>query len=83
MGFRPISARAVSPVAIANLIVLPLAPGCWRSESLPSEDPSRLTIQLRSAAFADGGLIPKKDLVRPAGRIGVSSGSTRSTLDLS
>jgi Raf kinase inhibitor-like YbhB/YbcL family protein len=36
-----------------------LTVGCWRGDSLPAEDPSRLTITLRSAAFSDGGLIPK------------------------
>jgi phosphatidylethanolamine-binding protein (PEBP) family uncharacterized protein len=50
---------AVSPVAIAGLVWLLSIPGCWRTDSLPAEDPSRLAIQLRSSAFAEGGMIPK------------------------
>ena len=53
------SARALSPVAVAGLVGILSIPGCWRSDALPAEDPSRLTIQLRSSAFADGGMIPK------------------------
>jgi Raf kinase inhibitor-like YbhB/YbcL family protein len=34
-------------------------PGCWRGDSLPAEDPSRLTMSLRSPAFSDGGMIPR------------------------
>ena len=34
-------------------------PGCWRTDSLPAEDPSRLTIQLRSPAFSDGAHDPQ------------------------
>ena len=53
------SARALSPVAVAGLVGILSIPGCWRSDALPADDPSRLTIQLRSSAFADGGVIPK------------------------
>ena len=42
-----------------GLLALLASTGCWRTESLPAEDPSRLTIQLRSPAFAEGGMIPK------------------------
>ena len=59
MHSRPGSARAVSLVAIAGLIWLLSTPGCWRTDALPADDPSRLTIQLWSSAFADGGTIPK------------------------
>jgi len=41
------------------LIALLATPGCWRTESLPADDPSRLTIQLSSPAFPEGGMIPK------------------------
>jgi len=33
-------------------------PGCGRGDSLPADDPGRLTIALRSPAFSDGGMIP-------------------------
>jgi Raf kinase inhibitor-like YbhB/YbcL family protein len=59
MHSRPASARAVSLVAIAGLIGLLSTPGCWRTDALPAEDPRRLTIRLRSSAFADGEMIPK------------------------
>jgi Raf kinase inhibitor-like YbhB/YbcL family protein len=32
--------------------------GCWQKEPPPAENPSLLTIQLSSSAFADGGMIP-------------------------
>jgi Raf kinase inhibitor-like YbhB/YbcL family protein len=59
MHSRPVSARAVSLVAIGGLVGLLSTPGCWLTDALPAEDPSRLTIQLRSSAFADGEMIPK------------------------
>jgi len=60
MRFAKAVARAAGPAAgIAGLLVLLASTGCGRTESLPAEDPSRLTIQLRSPAFADGGMIPK------------------------
>jgi Raf kinase inhibitor-like YbhB/YbcL family protein len=33
--------------------------GCHQQDPLPAEDPARRTIQLRSSAFADGGMIPR------------------------
>jgi Raf kinase inhibitor-like YbhB/YbcL family protein len=45
--------------AVAALLALTTA-GCWRGESTPAEDPSRLTIKLSSPAFTDGGMIPKE-----------------------
>ena len=33
--------------------------GCWRGDSLPAEDPGRMTIALHSPTFRDGELIPK------------------------
>jgi Raf kinase inhibitor-like YbhB/YbcL family protein len=33
--------------------------GCWRSEPESVDDPSRLTMTLRSTAFAEGAMIPK------------------------
>jgi Raf kinase inhibitor-like YbhB/YbcL family protein len=41
--------------------LIPLAAlGCGRGEPVPVDDPSRLTIRLRSPAYADGGAIPKE-----------------------
>jgi Raf kinase inhibitor-like YbhB/YbcL family protein len=34
--------------------------GCWRSELEPVDEPSRLTMTLRSPTFADGEMIPKE-----------------------
>jgi Raf kinase inhibitor-like YbhB/YbcL family protein len=34
--------------------------GCWRSEPEWIDDPSRVTMTLRSSAFADGEMIPKE-----------------------
>jgi Raf kinase inhibitor-like YbhB/YbcL family protein len=34
--------------------------GCWDSEPELTDDPSRLTMTLRSSAFADGEMIPKE-----------------------
>jgi Raf kinase inhibitor-like YbhB/YbcL family protein len=34
--------------------------GCWGAESPPGDDPSRLTILLRSPAFSDGAMIPNE-----------------------
>jgi Raf kinase inhibitor-like YbhB/YbcL family protein len=42
----------------AACLGLLVGPGCWRGESVPADDPSRLTITLRSPAFSDGGMIP-------------------------
>jgi Raf kinase inhibitor-like YbhB/YbcL family protein len=50
---------AIGPVAAACLGFLAV-PGCWRGASVPVDDPSRLTITLRSPAFSDGGMIPKE-----------------------
>jgi Raf kinase inhibitor-like YbhB/YbcL family protein len=51
------------PALAAHLILvldLLAAPGCWHGEPVPAEDPSRLTIALRSRAFSDGAMIPKE-----------------------
>jgi Raf kinase inhibitor-like YbhB/YbcL family protein len=44
---------------VAGLLGLFATFGCSREDPLPAEDPSRLTIQLHSPAFSDGGIIPK------------------------
>jgi hypothetical protein len=54
-----LSAHRLRAVAIAGLIQLLASAGCWHADSLPADDPGRLTITLRSSAFADGGSIPK------------------------
>jgi Raf kinase inhibitor-like YbhB/YbcL family protein len=60
MGFAQVFAHAVVlAIGITGLLVLLANPGCGRADSLPAEDPSRLTIQFRSSAFHDGGSIPK------------------------
>jgi Raf kinase inhibitor-like YbhB/YbcL family protein len=59
MRFRRVPVDTVSAAVIAGLLGLLASSGCWRTESLPAEDPGRLTIQLRSPAFADGGMIPR------------------------
>jgi Raf kinase inhibitor-like YbhB/YbcL family protein len=56
MGKSPTAFAAVA--AIGGLVLLAI-PGCWGGDPLPPEDPSRLTIKLRSPAFSDGGPIPK------------------------
>jgi Raf kinase inhibitor-like YbhB/YbcL family protein len=48
-----------SSLALAASLGL-LGAGCWRGASEPVEDPSKLTIALRSPAFTEGGLIPKE-----------------------
>jgi Raf kinase inhibitor-like YbhB/YbcL family protein len=61
MHVRLHPARAArTALRIISLFVLMATLGCRWSDSLPAEDPSRLTIQLRSPAFADGGMIPKR-----------------------
>jgi Raf kinase inhibitor-like YbhB/YbcL family protein len=35
-------------------------PGCGRSEPVPADDPSKLTIKLRSPVISEGGMIPAK-----------------------
>jgi Raf kinase inhibitor-like YbhB/YbcL family protein len=60
MSCAKVFARAAGPaVGITGLLMLLASAGCWRTDSLPAEDPGRLTIQLRSPAFAEGGMIPK------------------------
>jgi Raf kinase inhibitor-like YbhB/YbcL family protein len=51
--------RGPGHVAVVALVALTIT-GCWRGETTPAEDPSKLTIALRSPAFADGGMIPKE-----------------------
>ncbi len=46
-------------VVIACSLVMTVPPGCQRKDPLPAEDPARQIIQLRSSAFADGGMVPK------------------------
>ena len=59
-GNRPIRRwRDAVATGIAACLGVLTVPGCWRGDSLPAEDPSRLTIALRSPAFRDGAMIPK------------------------
>jgi len=46
-------------VAIAYLLAAIASAGCQGKDPLPAEDAARRTIQLRSPAFADGGMIPQ------------------------
>jgi Raf kinase inhibitor-like YbhB/YbcL family protein len=48
-----------SALTVAALLALASA-GCWRGGPEAVDDPSKLTITLRSPAFADGALIPKE-----------------------
>jgi Raf kinase inhibitor-like YbhB/YbcL family protein len=51
-------ARTVSVVIACSLAIV-VSAGCHGGDPLPAEDPARQTIQLRSAAFEVGGMIPK------------------------
>ena len=53
------ASRSVSVLPMLGLIGMALSPGCGRTESLPADDPSRLTIKLTSSAFTEGEMIPK------------------------
>jgi Raf kinase inhibitor-like YbhB/YbcL family protein len=46
--------------AIAVLFVAVVVQGCGRPETAPAEHPDRLTIELRSPEFAEGGDIPSR-----------------------
>jgi Raf kinase inhibitor-like YbhB/YbcL family protein len=59
MRFRAASVDVVAAAAIGVLAAVLACSGCGQPDSLPAEDPSRLTIQLRSPAFVEGGMIPK------------------------
>ncbi len=50
--------RTTSVLVVCSLAML-VSAGCQRKDPLPAEDPARQTIQLRSPAFAEGGMIPK------------------------
>ena len=60
MNLHTVVTRAELSVArIAILLIVSITAGCGRPDPLPSENPDRLTIRLRSPAFADGGTIPQ------------------------
>src|SRR5262249_50348631 len=44
---------------VSVLLAVLSTQGCGRTESLPPEDPGKLTVELSSSAFAEGGMIPK------------------------
>ena len=50
--------RSSSVILACSLATIVWA-GCRQKDALPAEDLARQTIQLRSPAFADGGMIPK------------------------
>jgi Raf kinase inhibitor-like YbhB/YbcL family protein len=59
MDLAALFSRGLSAVVTAaSLVILLVSPGCGRTDPLPAEDPNRLTIELRSSAFTDGGIIP-------------------------
>jgi Raf kinase inhibitor-like YbhB/YbcL family protein len=51
---------AIASGIAAGFVFFLAVSGCWRRDSLPADDPSRLTISLRSPAFSEGGMIPKE-----------------------
>ncbi len=60
MNFRNVWARAMLSVGgVAVFLVLSVSQGCGGRDPLPPDNPDMLTIKLRSAAFTDGGMIPK------------------------
>jgi Raf kinase inhibitor-like YbhB/YbcL family protein len=60
MSFRPLLGSTLCyGLTLAGLVASLASIGCGRADSLPPEDSSLLTIQLRSSAFDDGGMIPK------------------------
>jgi Raf kinase inhibitor-like YbhB/YbcL family protein len=60
VDFRLLLARMVRyGLTLAGFVASLASTGCGRADSLPPEDSSRVTIQLRSSAFDDGGMIPK------------------------
>ena len=61
MRLRNVWARTTLPVAgVTAFLVLSVSHGCGGRDRLPVEDPAKLTITLRSAAFTVGGKIPEK-----------------------
>jgi Raf kinase inhibitor-like YbhB/YbcL family protein len=50
--------KVAAALGLAGLVLL-TSTGCWRGDSLPAEDSSRLTMVLRSPAFAEGEMIPQ------------------------
>jgi Raf kinase inhibitor-like YbhB/YbcL family protein len=46
-------------VEAATCVAFLACPGCWRGESPPAEDATRLTIALGSPAFPEAALIPR------------------------
>jgi Raf kinase inhibitor-like YbhB/YbcL family protein len=60
MNLQTVVTRAyLSGARISIVLIVLIIAGCGRPDSLPPEDPDRLTIQLRSPAFADGAAIPQ------------------------
>jgi Raf kinase inhibitor-like YbhB/YbcL family protein len=56
----------LAAVAIAAALVVG-GSGCWNRASEPVDDPGKLTINLRSPAFADGAMIPREHTCDGAG----------------
>jgi Raf kinase inhibitor-like YbhB/YbcL family protein len=60
MNLRKPATRVIRPeTGIAVLLILCMTQGCRRRELPASENSDRLTIELRSSAFADGAAIPR------------------------
>jgi Raf kinase inhibitor-like YbhB/YbcL family protein len=55
----PASQLTRHKTGIVVLLIVSMHLSCGRSDPLPPENPDRLSIQLRSPAFADGAAIPK------------------------
>jgi Raf kinase inhibitor-like YbhB/YbcL family protein len=52
--------KILKAAATSAVLILLTSAGCSRENPLPAEDPSKLTIQLHSPAFANGRVIPKQ-----------------------
>lgn len=54
------AAAPSSPVAVTLLVALASQFGCAARDALPPENPERLTIQIHSPEFPNGGMIPSR-----------------------
>jgi Raf kinase inhibitor-like YbhB/YbcL family protein len=57
---RATGASGPAPALTVAALLALASTGCWRGEPVAVDDPNKLTIALRSPAFADEGMIPKE-----------------------